>query len=578
MFNCERNRAESCVETCTLTVWDFVFKHKSRFRNPLFDCVHLPDDMSASHHTNVIKPEFNVRNIRLCKPILIRMPIYRNGTGNLDIEDIVRNLLFGATASELADVMNLAITPQGLLLKRRRSTGGETALFKSKKISIGKGWYMIKDDPVRGTCRWSSRISIISLFHVSISQITLECALVIITKTRTPTLEHRYMIKDDPVRGTHYVNTFLKKTQKEWPDDLGEPPQELFPPPPTNSGEVKLGSIAEEEEEEESKGTKRRPAPTRPSNVRPLNLSDVSPWTTRVPGAESMATSVLTLQRDSEGHLGIKFDDDLVIVGASPWAQRFGVRSGQRIVRVEGVRVRSYNDMIRHIPTDTPSFQITVESKTARGPLLVSSSNPHVKNKHLQQVENSKNDSMHESPSLGKQLGVRENIRGLNSVELASHLKSVGVSEDILRIMEQDNVTGDDFLLLDTPDLLSLGMSTETYTKCVMGIPLQQKKKVRKKKPPSPPKKRSPPKVSPPLPPPPTVKASPPKTPPTSPKRRLSDKIAKAASSSARRRSTLSPAVPKSSSSKRSVTTDISTKSSTFSMEPPGFGDSDEDE
>ena len=298
------------------------------------------------------------------------------------------------------------------------------------------------------------------------------------------------MIKDDPVKGTHYVNTFLKKTQKEWPDDLGEPPQELFPPPPINSGEVKLGklgSIAEEkEEEEESKGKRRPAAPTRPLNVRPLNLSDVSPWTTHVPGSHSTATSVLTLQRDSEGHLGIKFDDDLVIVGASSWAQRFGVRSGQRIVRVEGVRVRSYNDMIRHIPTDTPSFQITVESKTVRGPLQVTSLNPHVKNKHLEQVENTKSEIM-QSPSLGQQLGVRENIRGLNSVELASHLKAVGVSEDILRIMEQDNVTGDDFLLLDTPDLLSLGMSTETYTKCVMGIPLKQKKK-KKKKSPSPPK------------------------------------------------------------------------------------------
>ena len=71
------------------------------------------------------------------------MPMYRNGTGNLDIDDIVRNLLFGATAAELADVMNLAITPQGLLLKRRRSTDPETVLFKSKKISIGKGWYVV---------------------------------------------------------------------------------------------------------------------------------------------------------------------------------------------------------------------------------------------------------------------------------------------------------------------------------------------------------------------------------------------------------------------------------------------------
>ena len=152
------------METCTLTVWDFVFKHKSRFRNPLFDCVHLPDDMSASHHTNVIKPEFNVRNIRLCKPILIRMPIFRNGTGNLDIDDIVRNLLL-VPQLELADVMNLAITPQGLLLKRRRSTGAETALFKSKKISIGKGWYVVFERDARYFRIISLKLKYYSLYY-----------------------------------------------------------------------------------------------------------------------------------------------------------------------------------------------------------------------------------------------------------------------------------------------------------------------------------------------------------------------------------------------------------------------------
>ena len=314
-----------------------------------------------------------------------------------------------------------------------------------------------------------------------------------------------------------------------------------------------------------------------------MNLSDVSPWTTRVPGAQSVATSTLTLQRDSEGHLGIKFDDDLVIVGASSWAQRFGVRSGQKIIRVQGERVRSYNDMIRHIPTHASSFQITVEYETTRGPLRVGVSSKQASdstnNKHLMKVVES--SKIAQSPSLGKQLGVRENLRGLNSTELSLHLKSVGVSQEILRIMEQDNVTGDDFLLLDTPDLLSLGMSTDTYTKCVMGIPLKQTRGS-KKRPSPPPKKRSPPKVSPPLPPSlpsqaqEEITTSPPKTPPTSPARRLSDNIARAASSSARRRSTLSPASP----SKGQISSDISNKSSAFSMEPPGFGDdnSDDDE
>jgi len=553
------------VETCSLTIWDFVLKHKSRFTNPLFDCVHLPDDISSSHHTNCIKPEFSVRNLRLCKPILIRMPTYRCGTGNLDIDDIVRNLLFGATASELADVMNLAITPHGLLLKKdRRSSADIGSSEKKKKISIGKGWYMIKDDPVRGT---------------------------------------------------YYVNRFLNKTQKEWPEDLGEPPQELFPPPPTNSGEVKLSSIDEvadeDQEEEEEKQSARL---TRPSNVRPLNLSDVSPWTTRVPGATvNIVTSTLTLQRDSEGHLGIKFDDELVIVSASPWAQRFGVRRGQKIVRVEGVKVRSYNDLIRHIPTKASSFQVTVETKNARGPLNMP--RPVVRNRRRPPPPKLKSGVVDKlssedsefgitpSPSLGTflfvcfnlthsilllsttqhtrnagtQIGMRDNLRGLNSAELASHLKSVGVSKEILRIMEQDNISGDDFLLLDTPDLVSLGMSSETYTKCVMGIPLVQannkttKKQKKKKLPPS----REPPKASPPspphtnLPPSPPRTNSPPKTPsPTSPQRRLSDKVTKAIASSARRRSTHSELL-----SASDLNSEYSAKSSTISMDPPGFGD-----
>ena len=162
-----------------------------------------------------------------------------------------------------------------------------------------------------------------------------------------------------------------------------------------------------------------------------------------------MATSVLD-NRETKRVLGIKFDDDLNNKGIF-----MGTTLEWEVYRELRWEVRSYNDDW-HIPT-IPSFKSPREQESARS-VACEFINPHVKNKHLQQVGDTKNDM--QSHHHEKQLGVRENIRGLTrgTATLCSGWRYSAY-------YGQDNVTGDDFLLRH--DLL-LGMSRRTPN--VMGI------------------------------------------------------------------------------------------------------------
>jgi len=414
LYNNEKDRDESLVETCSNNMWDFVFAHRNRFLNPLFDHANLPHD-SLSAETNVIHPEFCVRHLRLCKPLLIRMPAFRNGSVTLDINDVLRNLLFCSTGAQLADAMGLSVTPHGLVMtndgaassspvlasgssKRAGHRRANSAVSENKQTSIGEGWYMYHDK-----------------------------------LTGSP----------------YFYNKKTKTRRSSWPEELGMPPKELFPPPPPGSfgEESHTGKHADNGEyfppptSEPSTAPKDRDdaASKRPIS-RPdlrLNLSEVSAWSTRRSSQDDdgVVTSMLSMKRDKEGRIGIKFDDHLNIIEASAWAQSFGMRSGQQIIECEGQSVKTKAELVRAIPGKN-MFSLCVR---------------HPKGG---------------APSTNAQ---RKSLRGMSPSELTRYLDAIGVPSRVVKNFAAEDMTGDDFLVMERSDFECLGLTEMMHRQIIEG-------------------------------------------------------------------------------------------------------------
>eukprot|EP00940_MAST-03C_sp_MAST-3C-sp2_P001908 g1908.t1 len=64
---------------------------------------------------------------------------------------------------------------------------------------------------------------------------------------------------------------------------------------------------------------------------------------------DELPGKVLNLEKDKNGHLGIKFDDKLVVLASSPWARKRGVVPGQVLLACDGNRLWSTSDVMRSI-------------------------------------------------------------------------------------------------------------------------------------------------------------------------------------------------------------------------------------
>eukprot|EP00939_MAST-03C_sp_MAST-3C-sp1_P004855 g4855.t1 len=422
LFNNEKDRHESLVETCTNNIWDFALSERDRFMNPLFDHAHLPSDASRAG-TNVIRPEFCVRSLRLCKPLLVRMPVYRNGSLNLDIDDVVRNLLFGATGRQLADAMGLCITPHGLLM----AEGSSKNISRKKKSGLSLVLHDIpeageepeKDDETPPS-RYSHR----------------RTPSAVAASKKTSIGQGWFMCQGVTSSAPFFFNRKTNARQSEWPEELGMPPKELFPPPPNSYTRP---------------GMKPPPPPHVPktpemsSSSRParLNLTGVSPWNTQRTGSDNLLS--MTLQRDQDGNIGIRFDDDLRILAVNAWAQRFGIRVGQQIVECEGHAVSNKPDLVRYIPGSS-TFMIVVKCASEGKGVSSSSSN------------DDDNDDR-----------VRNVVRGKDVNALLRHLKNVGVGSRVISNVAAEDMTGDDFANVGGAELEMLGVTEKLHRRIVEG-------------------------------------------------------------------------------------------------------------
>ena len=70
-------------------------------------------------------------------------------------------------------------------------------------------------------------------------------------------------------------------------------------------------------------------------------------------------TETLTLERNSAGRLGIRFDDYLRIHAASSWSKQFGVKEGHRILKCQDQRVSNIKDLMNVLPK-TGKFTVEV--------------------------------------------------------------------------------------------------------------------------------------------------------------------------------------------------------------------------
>lgn len=80
----------------------------------------------------------------------------------------------------------------------------------------------------------------------------------------------------------------------------------------------------------------------------------------------------LTVSKDQHGNLGIRFDTDLRVLAVSPWAKKFGVRPGQTLLSVAGVRLESVKDLVKSIPKHNRSFSLKILPEKA-----TTSASPH---------------------------------------------------------------------------------------------------------------------------------------------------------------------------------------------------------
>ena len=70
-------------------------------------------------------------------------------------------------------------------------------------------------------------------------------------------------------------------------------------------------------------------------------------------------TETLTLERNSAGRLGIRFDDYLRIHAASSWSKKFGIKEGHRILKCQNQRVSNIKDLMKVLPK-TGTFTVEV--------------------------------------------------------------------------------------------------------------------------------------------------------------------------------------------------------------------------